>query len=46
MHPRHDYLVRQSAEKLKSRRVVVLYDPCEEFAPFIAELAHGVCLGA
>lgn len=38
MHPLHDYVAAQLAAKLKSRRLVVWYDPREEFAPFIAEL--------
>jgi hypothetical protein len=38
MHPLHDYLARQLAEKIKSRRVVVWYDPRSEFAPFVAEI--------
>lgn len=38
MHPLHDYVAKQVAEKLKSRRVVVWYDPRREFAPFVAEV--------
>jgi hypothetical protein len=41
MHPLHDYLVKQLAEKLKSRKVVVWYDLRREFAPFIAEVRGG-----
>jgi len=41
MHPLHDYVVKQLAEKLKSRNVVVWYDMRREFAPFIAELRGG-----
>lgn len=37
MHPLHDYIAKQVAEKLKSRRIVVWYDPRREFAPFVAE---------
>jgi hypothetical protein len=37
MHPLHDYIAKQVVEKLKSRRVVVWYDPRREFAPFISE---------
>ncbi len=33
MHPLHDYVVKQLAEKLKSRKVVVWYDVRREFAP-------------
>jgi hypothetical protein len=38
MHPLHDYVVKQLAEKLKARKVVVWYDPRREFAPFVAEM--------
>lgn len=38
MHPLHDYIARQLAEKLKSRRVVVWYDERGEFVPFVHEL--------
>ena len=38
MHPLHDYIARQLSEKLKSKRVVVWYDPRREFAPFVGEL--------
>ena len=38
MHPLHDYVTKQLAEKLKSRKVVVWYDVRCEFAPFVAEL--------
>ena len=41
MHPLHDYVVNQLAEKLKSRKVVVWYDVRREFAPFIAEMRGG-----
>ncbi len=41
MHPLHDHLARQLAERLKARRVVVWYDPRREFAPFIEELRGG-----
>jgi PglZ domain len=41
MHPLHDYVVKQLAEKLKSRKVVVWYDMRREFAPFIAEVRGG-----
>lgn len=44
MHPLHDYVSRQLADKLKARRVVVWYDPRREFEPFIAEL-RGVAVG-
>ena len=38
MHPLHDYIGRQVAERIKARSVVVWYDPRAEFAPFVAEL--------
>lgn len=38
MHPLHDYIAKQLAEKLKASRVVVWYDVRSEFAPFVAEL--------
>ena len=41
MHPLHDYLAKQLAEKIKSRRVVVWYDARSEFAPFVAEVRGG-----
>ena len=41
MHPLHDYIVKQLADKLKSRKIVVWYDPRREFAPFVAELRGG-----
>ncbi|MBJ6799738.1 PglZ domain-containing protein [Geomonas propionica] len=37
MHPFHEYQKKQLAEKLK-RRVLVWYDPRNEFQPFISEL--------
>jgi hypothetical protein len=41
MHPLHDYVARQLAEKLKDRRIVVWYDPRVEFAGFLGELRGG-----
>jgi hypothetical protein len=41
MHPLHDYIAKQLAEKLKSRKVLVWYDLRREFAPFIAEVRGG-----
>src|SRR5882757_3066803 len=38
MHFLHDYIAKQLAERLKSRKVVVWYDVRREFSPFIAEL--------
>ena len=41
MHPLHDYVAKQLAEKLKSKKLVVWYDARAEFAPFIAEVRGG-----
>lgn len=41
MHPLHDYIAGQLAEKLKARRIVVWYDPRSEFAPFVDEVRAG-----
>ncbi len=41
MHPLHEYVVNQLAEKLKARKVVVWYDSRREFSPFIAEVRGG-----
>ena len=41
MHPLHDYVVRQLSERLKSKKLVVWYDPRGEFAPFVLELRGG-----
>lgn len=38
MHDLHEYLVRQLAEHLLKRRVIVFYDPRNEFSTFIDEL--------
>lgn len=34
MRPLHDYMARQLAERLKTRRVAVGYDKRPDFAPF------------
>jgi hypothetical protein len=44
MHPLHDYIAQQIAEKLKSHHVVVWYDPRREFAPFVEEARGGPSL--
>ncbi|MBM2813058.1 MAG: hypothetical protein HW416_3817 [Chloroflexi bacterium] len=44
MHPMHDYVARQLAEKVKSRKVVVWYDVRREFASFVLELRGGLTL--
>lgn len=41
MHPLHDYVAKQLADKLKDRRVVVRYDERGEFRPFIEEIRGG-----
>lgn len=38
MHPLHDYIAAQLADKLKAKGVVVWYDERSEFRPFVAEL--------
>ena len=45
MHPLHDYVAKQLADKLKSKKLVVWYDARSEFAPFIAEVRGGVRTG-
>jgi hypothetical protein len=35
MHPLHDYVAKQLAEEIRSRRVVVWYDEQSEFRPFV-----------
>ena len=41
MHPLHDYVATQLAEKLKTRKLVVWYDERCEFAPFVREVRGG-----
>jgi hypothetical protein len=41
MHPLHDYVAKQLAEKLKERHVVVWYDERGEFRPFVTEVRGG-----
>ena len=41
MHPLHDYIANQISERLKDRRVVVIYDRREELRPFFNELWDG-----
>jgi hypothetical protein len=38
MHPLHEYVEKQLADRVKARHLVVWYDVRPEFAPFIAEL--------
>jgi hypothetical protein len=44
MHPLHDYIAGQLAEKVKARRIVVWYDPKAEFAAFAEELRGASCV--
>jgi hypothetical protein len=41
MHPLHDYIAKQLADKLKDGRVVVWYDERSEFRPFVDEVRGG-----
>jgi hypothetical protein len=41
MHPLHDYVAKQLADKIQSRRIVVWYDERAEFAPFVDEVRGG-----
>ncbi len=41
MHPLYDYVAKQLAERLKSRKIVVWYDSRSEFLPFIGEVRGG-----
>ena len=41
MHPLHDYVAKQLADKLEDRRVVVWYDESEEFRSFVNEVRGG-----
>jgi hypothetical protein len=41
MHPLHEYVAKQLAERLKSKKLVVWYDERSEFAPFIGEVRGG-----
>jgi hypothetical protein len=41
MHPLHDYVAKQLAEKLQERHVVVWYDEHREFQPFVDEVRGG-----
>ena len=39
MHPLHDYVAKQLAGMIRSRRVVVWYDERGEFQPFVDEVS-------
>ena len=40
MHALHEYIASQIGDRLKERRVVVMYDKREELRPFFGELAN------
>ncbi len=41
MQPLHDYVARQIADRLKDRRIVVMYDPRVELSAFFDEACQG-----
>lgn len=45
MNPLHDYISKQLAEKLKARKVVVWYDPRQEFVSYVREVRGGARTG-
>jgi hypothetical protein len=45
VHPLHEYVAKQLADKIKSRVVVVWYDERGEFAPFVNEIRGDTRLG-
>src|SRR5690242_13894621 len=45
MHPLHDYISGQIAERLKESRIVVMYDKREELRPFFSELSANAASG-
>jgi len=46
MHPLHDYVAKQLAEKLRAKKLVVWYDLRREFVPFIGEVRGGAKTGS
>jgi hypothetical protein len=46
MHPLHNYVAEQLAEKLKTKKLVVWYDPRCEFISFIGEVRGGPRTGS
>lgn len=46
MHPLHDYVAKQLAERLKAKKLVVWYDARREFVPFVAEVRGGAKTGS
>jgi hypothetical protein len=45
MHPLHDYVAKQLAEKLKAKKLVVWYDARREFESFVGEVRGGAKTG-
>jgi hypothetical protein len=45
MHPLHEYVAKQLAEKLKTKKMIVWYDARREFAPFVSEVRGGARMG-
>ena len=41
MHALHNYVAKQLAEKLMTRKIVVWYDARREFVPFVSEVRGG-----
>ncbi|OQC41886.1 MAG: PglZ domain protein [Acidobacteria bacterium ADurb.Bin051] len=46
MHPLHEYVAEQLADKVATRRLVVWYDERAEFVPFVEELRQGATIGS
>ena len=46
MHPLHDYVAKQLAEKLKTKKLVVWYDARREFVSFVGEVRGGAKTGS
>ena len=46
MHPLHDYVAKQLAEKLKAKKLVVWYGARRECVPFIGEVRGGARTGS
>lgn len=45
MHPLHDYIASQIGDKIKDRRVVVMYDERKDYAPFFDEILSAAEVG-
>src|SRR5258705_11919921 len=46
MHPLHEYVAKQLAEKLKAKKLVVWYDARGEFVSFVDEVRGGAKTGS